>query len=643
MPASFFRDKAGQTTGLIWLLPTGRSVSWWTIALLVVVPCHAVVGQSTVIDSLAGLVAGRAVTGTVSDTLIVRWENKIGAAHLKAGRADSGLVHLGRSVALLEAMDADDRGDTWFGLRSVAWKFIGRAHMMRDDPAAALAAYQRFYLDAEKRGMLRDMGAALDYMGTVHLTMHDVPSAIARHREAIGRLSAAEGAAQDLALAYGNLAEAHAQAGAYDSAVYWLRRGLPVIERNSHPLNLVQAHLSMASAYIKLGRLDSADHYLALAAPIVERSGHAPITGQFKMVSAAVAAKRNELGSAERDLVEAVSIAEQLGHGGEIASATRQLAQVRTEQGSKDSTVRELSVRADSALVAHLGLEKVRQVATMDADFRRYREAIVAEERLRQELARVRLLWIGLGAALVVAAVLLYLVRRVRSGARSLREKNEELVRAQHQLVISERQREAEKVRTHIARDVHDQLGSDLTKLVMLSTEAKAMAREDINALPGIADDIERVAGEANRSLGDIVWAIDPHHDSLAGLTERVRAHCERMLKWSRVAYVVDCTHTGPDRSLDPATKRDIYLILREALNNAIKYAKAAHIEVAFHTSAASLAMELKDDGVGFTAEGQGIGHGLENMRARAERIGARFELEGMKGTVVRLTLVFPD
>jgi signal transduction histidine kinase len=196
-------------------------------------------------------------------------------------------------------------------------------------------------------------------------------------------------------------------------------------------------------------------------------------------------------------------------------------------------------------------------------------------------------------------------------------------------------------VRTRIARDVHDQLGSDLTKLVMLSTEAKVVAQGEPSGLSSIANDIERIAGEANRSLGDIVWSIDPHHDSLAGLTERVRAHCERMLKWSKVDHTIDCVHEGPDRSLDPATKRDIYLMLREALNNAIKYAKAGHIHVRFHTSAAQVEFEVKDDGVGMLTAGT-KGHGLPNMRSRAQRVNGEIQVESSPGAGTRVRFQTP-
>ncbi|MBL7953234.1 MAG: tetratricopeptide repeat protein [Flavobacteriales bacterium] len=261
---------------------------------------------------------------------------------------------------------------------------------------------------------------------------------------------------------------------------------------------------------------------------------------------------------------------------------------------------------------------------SLDHIFQAQKEAVRTERRMGAERSK-RNLALGVGAILFLGLIGIW------QRARLLRRTNTAILEAQARLMESERAREASEVRTRIATDVHDQLGSDLTKLVMLSSEAKAVAKSSTNELSVIADDIERVAGEANRSLGDIVWAIDPHHDSMAGLTERVRAHCERMLQWSKTQHTIDCGHEGPDRSLDPATKRDIYLMLREALNNAIKYAKARHIAVIFHTSATSVQFDVKDDGIGMEPRGTN-GHGLKNMQQRAKRAGGNITVTTAPG-----------
>ena len=265
------------------------------------------------------------------------------------------------------------------------------------------------------------------------------------------------------------------------------------------------------------------------------------------------------------------------------------------------------------------------------------------EQDIRAHRRRNFMLLVGIGVVLIIGALLVALLRNARRSRTLLAEKNAAILDAQTKLVESERAREASEVRTRIARNVHDQLGSDLTKLVLLSTEARELAQSDVRAVPALADDIERIASEASRSLGDIVWSIDPHHDSVAGLTERVRAHAERMLKWSKVAHSIDCAHEGADRTLDPAVKRDIYLIFREALNNAIKYAKAAHIRVMFRTSATRAEFRVEDDGIGMDAN-RGHGNGMGNMQARAERLGGTLQVRSGAGTGTLLTfaVMFP-
>ncbi|MCB0763772.1 MAG: tetratricopeptide repeat protein [Flavobacteriales bacterium] len=259
-------------------------------------------------------------------------------------------------------------------------------------------------------------------------------------------------------------------------------------------------------------------------------------------------------------------------------------------------------------------------------------EALRSEQRVdRERSAR------NLAIALVLLAVVVG--SAIWQRARLLKRTNKTILQAQERLVESERAREASEVRTRIARDVHDQLGSDLTKLVLLSGESKAVSREDPDSLPGLTDEMERIAAAANRSLGDIVWAIDTEHDSLAGLTERVRAHCERMLGNSGISHHIDCAHDGPDLVLDPGTRRDVHMILREALNNALKHAQATHIDVLFHSSENRLKMEVRDDGTGHWIDGTPGGNGIRNMRQRAERCGARLEISTGNGTTVSMML----
>jgi signal transduction histidine kinase len=206
--------------------------------------------------------------------------------------------------------------------------------------------------------------------------------------------------------------------------------------------------------------------------------------------------------------------------------------------------------------------------------------------------------------------------------------------------VESERAREASEVRTRIARDVHDQLGSELTKLSMLGSEVQASLKDDPASVPQLVADIDRIANEAGRSLSDIVWAVDPEHDSLTGLVDRSQQFAERMLAQSGIGHHVHCVVEGRDRPIDPARKRDIYLFLREALNNAIKYAQASNIDVDLVAQEGRVRLQVKDDGVGFNvARALLSGNGLRNLKERADRLGGELDIasEPGGGTLIRL------
>lgn len=402
-----------------------------------------------------------------------------------------------------------------------------------------------------------------------------------------------------------------------------------------------EAKREYANAIMHFTTADSA----ALAGPFEAES----IRSRIRLALTLFASNASDPARAKMLLVEAVRRSGELGLLVAQRDALLGLSQVNERSGNGSEAIANL--KAYIAIKdSIMDLEKMRAITSLNIRFGSEKKdlEITALNRLKAAQANElrqekRIKWLSIGAmllALLSAATLVFLLRNSKRSSALLSAKNTAIVEAQDRLVVSERQREAAEVRTRIARDVHDQLGSDLTKLVMLSGEVRALAEEDPSGLVRSAVDIERVAHEANRSLGDIVWSIDPHHDSLAGLTERVRAHCERMLKWSSTEHTLTCTHTGPDRSLDPATKRDLYLILREALNNAIKHSQAEHVDVTFHTNATSVTMSVVDDGSGFdVVRGRTAGNGLMNMHVRAERIGGSLVVESFPGQGTRITL----
>ncbi|HRD52293.1 MAG TPA: ATP-binding protein, partial [Flavobacteriales bacterium] len=144
----------------------------------------------------------------------------------------------------------------------------------------------------------------------------------------------------------------------------------------------------------------------------------------------------------------------------------------------------------------------------------------------------------------------------------------------------------------------------------------------------------------ASGSLHDVVHATDASTDSSTALVEHARTIAHRLLDHSAVQHTIDVEHIGAEVPVGPATKRDLLMILKEAINNALKHAQAERIDVVFRVEDGHFKLEVADDGNGFDPVQASGGNGLRNMRARAEQLRSelRMATNGERGT--RLTLI---
>jgi signal transduction histidine kinase len=219
--------------------------------------------------------------------------------------------------------------------------------------------------------------------------------------------------------------------------------------------------------------------------------------------------------------------------------------------------------------------------------------------------------------------------------------------RMQTRLEETERQRAVEHERTRIARDIHDDLGANLTQIALLSE----LAQTDMDD-PGQAKthlrQIFSAARSMTRQLDEIVWAVDPENDSLEATVNYLCKFAQDYLRLAGVRCRLEAPETSPRLTISSAQRHNLFLVVKEALNNIVKHAQAAEVWLRIQQDAAALVLVIEDNGTGFVeqAHAQALptgtgGHGIQNMQRRMTRIGARFEQrsEPGKGTVVRLTL----
>lgn len=197
---------------------------------------------------------------------------------------------------------------------------------------------------------------------------------------------------------------------------------------------------------------------------------------------------------------------------------------------------------------------------------------------------------------------------------------------------------EIEKVRNNIARDLHDDMGSALSSINILSQVALVEKNGNTQSyLQRIGDQSARMMED----MGDMVWSINPRNDSMSQVLIRMREFASEIFELKNIEY--QFTENGIEHlTLNAEQRKNLFLIFKETINNAAKYSQAEKIEINLHQQDHSLVMSIKDNGQGFDEQTTRAGNGLRNVRERAKEINAILELNSSVGAGTEVNLKVP-
>lgn len=205
---------------------------------------------------------------------------------------------------------------------------------------------------------------------------------------------------------------------------------------------------------------------------------------------------------------------------------------------------------------------------------------------------------------------------------------------------------EVVRVRDRIARDLHDEIGSTLSSVALYSTVARTKAGDRVPEANAMLDRITESSTEVMEAMNDIVWAVNSKNDDMAQVVQRMRAFGVAITEAAGMQLKLDVEPGVQTMTLDMAQRRDLYLIFKEAVNNAVKYGQAGTVRVSLSRAAGRVQLVVEDDGVGFdpdapsSSNGTG-GNGLPNMRRRAREMGGELTIASVPGTGTRISLRF--
>ena len=388
---------------------------------------------------------------------------------------------------------------------------------------------------------------------------------------------------------YHNIGHSFKDEAKYDSTLYYEQKALALSRNLANPVEEIQVLVSMAQTYNKMGKYAQARTLLDKVASLTQKNEVSPF----------------EFRNLYREYYYAYSGLHNYKEALKWSDKHDTLDSLLVTQETKEF-LRDYEVKLKQAESRQRIAEKQRQIIQLK------------EDRQRQKLW---LLIAILTAVLVgIGSVLGYLYYRQRQRT------------ADNALLVAERERELavvqselqgqQKERLRISKEMHDDLGASLTAIGLLSEVVKT--RMGPNTTPEV-EKISNISADMVTAMNEIIWSLNTKNDSLNGLIAYTRSYASEFVDNTDLLLhtdVEESPHEIPIRGID---RRNVFLTVKEALNNVVKHAQATEVTLRIQPEADQLMIEVRDNGKGFTpSEKTRLRNGLGNMQNRMAESGGQ-------------------
>ncbi len=491
-------------------------------------------------------------------------------------------------------------------------------------------------------------------VGNVHLAENNLKEALAHYIKAANLYDSLTNDGVGLSRALSNIANTHYLLGNYDKALKYIEQANPIAKQNSYQRVINYNHKLAGRIYRKKNMLEKALQEYQLAWASYQHIGD-----KFSMseVSLGIGNLYYDLKDFEKALTEykkALAIAKEISAKSSIAHiysalgyAFYSLKQWKKATIYMDST----RILASEIKSSYLVMSAYEVLAEIEREQHQYKKALTYRDK-----------YIGIKDSLTasenrstIEEMEAKYQNDTKSAAIELLKKDQEIQAAALQrnnviiaggivvfvaaIIITilllnrfrllnrtKRQIEMERMRNQIARDLHDDIGSTLSSINIISQ----LALKEQNGEKQVAPHFQRIHDHSARimeNMSDIVWSIHPGNDSIEKVVVKMKEFCGEILEPKDIVYSFKDVELLSGISLDIESRKNLFLIFKEIINNAAKYSEATQINIVFHKNQKGWRMVIADNGKGFDLLTAKKGNGLINIRKRAEVINATINL----------------
>ena len=215
--------------------------------------------------------------------------------------------------------------------------------------------------------------------------------------------------------------------------------------------------------------------------------------------------------------------------------------------------------------------------------------------------------------------------------------------RLRQQLEHAERRRAVEQERIRIAQDIHDDIGARMTQISLINAVALRTLPKESTTYQQLRR-MDQATREIVIAMDEIVWAVDPAHDTLEGFGNYLSQYVTEIVTGESTRCRLDIPTLLPARSISSGVRHQLLMAVKEALNNALKHSGASEITVRLKFVDPILTVRIEDNGRGFAENAQHGGEGILNMQRRLQSVGGTTKIESAsdQGTTVSFLVSLP-
>ncbi len=477
----------------------------------------------------------------------------------------------------------------------------------------------------EETGDKYSLAASYVNIGIIYRNQYNFPEALKYNFDAL-KIQEELGDEKGIANSFHNIGAIYDDQGKYPEALEKYLVSLKISEKLKDQNGIAQSYNNIGLIYWYQGNYPQALMNLFASLKIKETMGDkGGIVESYNNIGS-VYLKQKKIRMAFQYLNKALSLAKEIGSKEDIKISYCSLAELDSVQGNfkkaleyyklfityRDSLFNEENTIQSVQLQMQYNFDKKDIVAKVEQE----KKDIIAQQQIQKQKL-IRNSFIAGSILLVLLIIVLYNRNKLK------------------------RTVEMEKMRNRLSRDLHDDIGSTLSSINILSRTAQSNLNQADEKTKASLEKINERSQRLLDNMSDIIWNINPGNDTIEEVMSRMREYATSILEAKNIDYTFNFPKEKMDCKLSMEVKNNMYLIFKEAVNNLSKYSGGTNVNLSLIFDEKNIHLKIQDNGIGFNQDEIKHRGGLSNMQHRAEEIKGLIKInsEPGKGTDVELTM----